>query len=692
MFPFGITFYPDLLPKEEWEKNFLKIAESGFNTVRFGEMAWGNIEPKDGSFNFEDFDRVMDIANKYGLKVLLGIPAAQAPQWLVSKYPEVLPKANDGMIVPEYGPRPNACKDSKTYKKYVERMAGKIARRYANHLALFAWQIDNEPSYPPLDLTLSKDFCHCDNTKKAFAAWAKEKYGSIEELNERWGTKFWSIEFSEFEDISTPKVGFWDGGNPHIYLDWFRFKSDMLSMWLKDLKGIVKKIDGKHKIGTNSFIGIPNRIPDHDTLAEDMDWYGWDIYPKGTMNLPESLAQHASFWKSVCDARGCEFIVAELQAGPNVRWGYPGEPLGKELRTWAHQFIAHGAKGILYHAWRPPQIGSETGGFGLLAPDGSRTERLDKIEVTSKEIKKIEGVLKEHKLMPKVAIAYLKSGEIETYQEQGPPRSAPKGWIQGRADIGLMHGLDSLAGAHRVLWRYLDPAAFIFERNLDEGTPAFQAILLPNPYVLKEKSMKVLKKYVYDGGILITESRFGMKDEHARLYDRPLLEKFFDVRYDRTEIIDDSIELEGINFRAYGYRDIVEAKEGVLYSYKDGRPALIEKKIGKGKALYATFSLFISMIKQADEPILKVLREYLPKPPIEVMAGQNVEVVYWEDSSPILYAINHGDSEEEAEIIIPPKFKKAEEFLYGKRVEIKDGRLEFKFEGREVAVLHLLEK
>ena len=692
MFPFGVTFYPDLLPKEEWEKNFLKISEAGFNTIRFGEMAWGLIEPKDGSFNFEDFDRAMDLANKYGLKVVLGIPAAQAPQWLIAKYPDVLPRANDGMIHPEYGPRPNACKDNRTYKKLVERMASKVSKRYANHPALLCWQIDNEPSYPPLDLTISKDFCHCENTKKAFIEWAKEKYETTEKLNEMWGGKFWSIEFSQFEDISTPKVGFWDGGNPHIYLDWFRFKSDMLSRWLKDLKDIVKKQDQGHKIGTNSFIGVPHRIPDHDVIAEDMDWYGWDIYPRGTMNMPESLAQHASFWRSVCEGRGSEFIVAELQGGPNVRWGYPGEPLGKEIRTWAHQFVAHGAKGILFHAWRPPQIGSETAGFGLLNSDGSRTDRLEKVEVASKEIKKIEGILKEHKLMPRVAIAYLKSSEIETYQEQGPPRSAPKGWIQGRADLGLMHGLDSVAGAHRVLWRHLSPAAFVFERSLDEATPAYQAILLPNPYVLKEKTMKVLKKYVYDGGILITESRFGMKDENARLYDRPLMEKFFDVTYERSEIIEDNIKLDEIQFNAGGYRDIVKAKEGVILTYKDGHPALIEKKIGRGKALYATFSLFMSMIHQADDPILKILREYLPKPPIEYMAGANVEVVYWEDSSPLLYVINHGDEEENVEIIASEKFKGAEDLLYGKKVDFNEGRIEFKLGERQVSVLHLLDK
>jgi len=691
LFPLGITFYPDLLPKEEWENNFLKIYEAGLNAVRFGEMAWGNIEPKPGEFCFEDLDLMLNLANKYGLKVVLGLPTASAPQWLVARNPKVRPMANDGVLAPEYGPRPNACKDNKTYRKFAERIAEKMVRRYCSNPALLCWQLDNEPCYPPLDLTWSKDFCHCKDSNKAFALWAQSRYKTLDELNNAWGTKFWSMGFSSFDDIRTPKVGFWDGGNPHIYLEWFRFKSDSLSSWLRHLKEMVKKIDPHGKVGTNSFIDSPNRIPDHDVLAEGMDWYGWDIYPKGTANSPDSLSQHADFWRSVASGRGAEFIVSELQAGPNVRWGNPAEVYAKEIRTWTHQFVAHGARGILYHAWRPPLIGSETGGFGLLNPDGSRTERLAGVETAAKEIKKIEEILSHHKLMPQVAIAYLKSSDIETFQEQGFPRGAPPGWIQGRMDIGLMHGLDSIAGAHRLLWRYVDPTAFIFERTLSENTPPFEAVLLTNPYVLKEKDMKVLRKYVYDGGILITEARFGLKDEFARLFERPLSEKFFDVTYEKTEVINDAVEIEGLPFKALGYRDFVSVKEGVLLSYKDGRPALIEKKIGKGKALYATFSLFLSLIKQDRTSMVELLRKHLPKPHATLKASESVEMVYWADSTPIIYVINHGDSKEPVEIEPMVKYGKVEDILYGKRVEILEGRIKMDLEGREVAVLHLSE-
>ena len=78
--------------------------------------------------------------------------------------------------------------------------------------------------------------------------------------------------------------------------------------------------------------------------------------------------------------------------------------------------------------------------------------------------------------------------------------------------------------------------------------------------------------FVSEGGTLITDARFGMKDDNAHLYPNPLLEEMLGVVYDHGEINED------------GFLDVIA-----------GRPKkyhLIEKKIGKGKVVYAHFSLF----------------------------------------------------------------------------------------------------
>jgi len=689
MFPFGVTFYPDQWPKDTWEKEFLRISESGFNIVRFGEMAWNWVEPEDGKFDFTDMDMAMDLADKYGLKVVLGIGTSQAPPWLIKKFPHIRPVAHDGTLYPEYGPRPNVCRNNIMFKNLAEIYIKKIVRRYSKHPALLMWQIDNEPVYPPLDVAELKDYCHCHDTKDAFVRWAKEKYGTIEEANRIWGMKFWTAEFSDFSEITPPKGGMWEAVSPHIFLDWYRFKTESLHEWLKWMKSKVRELDKKHKIGTNGFIGICPRVPDHDRLAEGLDWYGWDIYPAGGRLEPRNLAMMADLWRSYTFERETEFHVTELQGGPNVRWGFKDHVHGPEIRLWTHQVAAHGARGILYHAWRPPLFGSEVGGFGILNSAGGRTERLTSIERAGKEIKSVEETLSQHKLMPQVAIAYLRSSEVETFQEQGPARNISGQWSGVREDIGVTHSLSSLSGAHIVLWNHYNPVAFIFERQLEENSLPFQAIFLPNPYLLREKHVKVLKKYVYDGGILITEARFGMKNEHGHLNEKPFLEGLVDITYDHSEIIEDSLQIPDLGLKAIGFRDVVTAKEGIVCGYRDGKPAIIEKTMGRGKVIYATFSLFLTLSKYPSEKAIEYLRSRLPSPPITIEGSDDVEATFWEDTTPIVYLINHGNKSSEVKVTVPKKFIKAQELIKKENYKIENEKIVLPLEEREVKILHL---
>ncbi|HTY12612.1 MAG TPA: beta-galactosidase [Candidatus Omnitrophota bacterium] len=606
---FGVTFYPDQYPKETWEKEFQNIRAAGFGIVRFGEMAWDWIEPKEGDWKFEGLDHALALCEKHKLKVVLGIPVAQAPQWLIRKYPEILHVAHDGHVHPPYGPRPNACRDNDTYRKYAETLTRVLAERYSKHPALEMWQIDNEPCYPPLDLTHNKDYCHCDATSRAFAEWAKDQYKTIEKLNNAWGTKFWTGTFSTFSEITPPRCGMWDAGNPHIWLDWYRFKSESLSRWLNNLRSIIMEYDREHLIGTNGFTTIANRSVDHTVIARGMEWFGWDIYPKGTQNSEESFAQIADYWRSVCESAGAEFIVSELQGGPNVRWGNGGWVKGEEIEKWAELLVRHGAKRILIHNWRPPLYGSESGGFGLTKPDGTPTERLGAVKNIIDRTRKTHDAKRSG-----IAIYFSRSSELQTYQEEGPSRPCPPSWFSGRGDLGLFYGSNSIAGAYRLLWDGKSTHDFIFEEDLSAGKIKHRAILLTNPYLLSRKQMENLQAYILSGGVVVTESRFGLKDPHAHLYPRPLLEELLGAEHQYTEIIDDKIGFSKLDAFAFGFRDIVKIKDGrskAVLKYKDGNPALIERKMGNGKLLYATFSLFPSLLKWENKKLLERMKNAL---------------------------------------------------------------------------------
>jgi beta-galactosidase len=576
MIPFGVTYYPDQWPRDSWDKTFKAIKEAGLNIVRFGEMAWDWVEPEPGRFYFDELDRAMDLCARHGLKVLLGIPTSQVPTWFYRKYPDSRPVAQDGTLYPEYGPRPNICKDNPHYRKLAERLTKKLVSRYRNHPSLLYWQVDNEPVYPPLDHTSSNDYCHCCHTRRAFAAWARKRYGSLRKLNETWGARFWTTSFARFEDILTPKAGMWEAVSPHIFLDWCRFKSENIREWVNHLAGIVKSIDKKHKLGTNGFVGICTRVPDHSRMADGLDFYGLDIYPKGGRMTPRDLAFIYDLWRSFCRAGKAEFHISELQGGQNVRWGAPEYVKGPEIKEWTELALRHGAEAILYHNWLPPLFGAETGGFGILKADGSPTKRLGVIKNVAATLRSPHyGGLKTAATKSKIAIAYLHSSEVETYQEQGPPRGIAGQWEPVRTDIGLMHSMHSLSGAHLAAYQKKNPVDFIFERDLDAGDLSHPVILMPNPYLLSRKQYHNLKMWVLRGGTLITEARFGLKDENGHLYPNPLLEDLLGVVYEYT----------------------VPTRRGFLdvLSGKANRPNLIQKKIGKGKAVYANFSIFMEI-------------------------------------------------------------------------------------------------
>lgn len=577
MIPFGVTYYPDQWPQETWDKTFKEIKAAGFNLVRFGEMAWDWLEPKPGKFDFSELDRAMDICAKHSLKVLLGIPTSQVPPWFYRLYPNSRPVAQDGTLYPEYGPRPNICKDNPNYRKLASRLAKKLVNRYKNHPALLLWQVDNEPVYPPLDHTTQNDYCHCEHSRQNFITWARKKYGSLKKLNEVWGTRFWTNTLSSFDDIRTPKAGIWEAVSPHIFLDWFRFKTDSIKDWINYLTKIVKKIDPNHKVGTNGFVGICTRVPDHSLLAFGLDWYGLDTYPKGGRMTNRDYEFILDLWRSFTRGTKAEFHITELQGGQNVRWGTPDYVKGPEIKTWSELALKHGAQAILYHAWRPALFGSETGGFGILKADGSPTKRLDIIKNVAAELalpnKKGEASFATTK--SQIAIAYLRSSEIETYQEQGPPRGIAGQWEPVRTDIGLMYGLHSISGAQLAVYQKGKPVDFIFERDLDSGQLPYKVILMPNAYLISRKQYKNLKNWIQKGGTLITDARFGLKDENGHLYPKPLLEDLLGLTYDHTEITRN------------GFLDVFDGKPN--------KKQIITKKIGKGKAIYANFSLFLEI-------------------------------------------------------------------------------------------------
>ncbi len=131
--------------------------------------------------------------HEMGGNVILATPSGARPAWLSQKYPEVL-RTNERREKQLHGGRHNHCFSSPVYREKVAIINKKLVERYGNHPALLMWHISNEYSGD----------CHCDYCQENFRSWLKQKYKTLEALNEAWWGPFWSHTYSDWSQVESP--------------------------------------------------------------------------------------------------------------------------------------------------------------------------------------------------------------------------------------------------------------------------------------------------------------------------------------------------------------------------------------------------------------------------------------------------------------------------------------------------------
>lgn len=68
------------------------------------------------------------------------------------------------------------------------------AAHYAKHPAIVGWQIDNE-----INCEVDEFYSEADSV--AFREFLRKQYGTLEKLNEAWGTTFWNQTYTAWDQI-----------------------------------------------------------------------------------------------------------------------------------------------------------------------------------------------------------------------------------------------------------------------------------------------------------------------------------------------------------------------------------------------------------------------------------------------------------------------------------------------------------
>lgn len=177
--------YPEIL-----EQDLERMRQAKINTVSVGIFSWAMLEPEEGVFNFGWLEKIIDRLYESGISVFLATPSGARPKWLADKYPEVL-RVDDTGHRAFFGGRHNHCYTSPVYREKVKIINQELVKCLGKHPAVKLWHISNEYG----------GACYCSLCQQEFRNWLKEKYGTIEELNRRWCTTFWSHRYNHFEQI-----------------------------------------------------------------------------------------------------------------------------------------------------------------------------------------------------------------------------------------------------------------------------------------------------------------------------------------------------------------------------------------------------------------------------------------------------------------------------------------------------------
>lgn len=577
----GVYYYPEHWDENQWERDFKKMHELGFEFTHFAEFAWAQLEPEEGKYDFEWLDRAIALAAKYDLKVVLCTSTATPPVWLTRRYPEVLIKHENGVCL-DHGARQHASFASPIYRKLSYRMIEELAKRYGNDSRIVGWQLDNEPA---VQYDYGKD------AERGFIDFLREKYVDIDSLNVAWGTSFWSQVYSSFNEITIPKSAqvFM---NHHQILDYRRFAAKQTNDFLNEQCKLIKRYAKNQWVTTNY---IPNYEEGHIGGSPELDFVSYTRYMvygdnegigrRGyRVGNPLRIAWANDFFRPVKGIYG----VMELQPG-QVNWGgINPQPLPGAVRLWLWSVFAGGSDFVCTYRFRQPLYGTEQYHYGIVGTDGKTvTPGGKEYSRFISEIKQIRKSAVKKDSKPK---DYLKRKTAVLFNHENS-------WSIDRQKQNYSWStLWHIEKYYRTLKSFGAPVDFISEECAFEDYPV---IIAPAYQMADKELIEKWMSYVKNGGNLVLTCRTAQKDRFGRLPEIPFGGMISDLTGNKIEFYDLLLPHDPgyINFENNVYRwntwgeilaPIAENEIWATYDkeFYSGKPCVTHRTLGKGTITY----------------------------------------------------------------------------------------------------------
>jgi len=495
---FGGDYNPNQWPREVWQEDMRMFNLARINSASVNIFSWAQIQPSEDEYDFAELDDIVDMLAKENSDIVLATATAAMPAWLFKKYPEVSRVDFEGRRH-VFGMRHNHCPNSLVFQKYAARMAGKLAERYADNPRLTLWHVSNE--YGGL--------CYCENCAKAFRVWLKNKYKTLDKLNEVWNMDFWSHRVYEWDEIVVPNaLGDGVAGDRAIFaglsIDYRRFMSDSLLENYKMERDAIRVYDKKTPITTN-LMGFYKNL-DYFKWAKEMDIVSWDNYP--AYDTPWSrVAMTHDLMRGLKDS---PFLLMEQTPSQQNWQAYNSLKRPNQMRAQSWQTVAHGGDSIQYFQLRRSKGACEKFHGAVIAHCGHENTRVFReVSQLGHELEGLGDSLLGADNEAQVGLIFDWENYWALEYTSGPTKD--------------LTYVDQLHQYYRAFYERNIPVDMV---PVDADFSKYKIVLAPVLYMVKDGMQAALEKYVANGGTLITSFMSGIADEtdnvHLGGYPGPL--------------------------------------------------------------------------------------------------------------------------------------------------------------------------
>jgi beta-galactosidase GanA len=703
MFVFGTQYLRGNTPyKDDWERDFAHMKKCGFNTVR-AWIVWNAVQKNETEIDFDYLNEFLDTAGRHDIKVGFLFHLRGAPEWLTRKYPQYYyVNAKGRAFEPAVrantpsGGWPGLCFDYPEVQKMEYEFIERVVKNLAHRKEIAFWEPMNEPhQWVDLDENPVDAFCYCPATRERFREWLKNKYGTIQALNFAWGR-----HHNDWDEVRPPTWRF--GYTDHI--DFRTFTIDNVAAEISRRAEVIRKYDSRPVIA-HAWGGGTITCPNIGAMAFD-DWKNAEVFDMwGYSAFPDSFRQNVMLGLGTDATRsaagGKTIWQSELGAG-DIGSGFErrGRVSPETITGWTWESLRHGAKGVLYWQYRKEKHGPEFAAFSLTDYAGGDTENLRAVTAINK-------VLQEHEDL--FAHSHTESAEVALVFSM---RTFLADWCDHR-DSNM--SIDSISGYYKMFWEENIPVDILHEDYMaDSAVKQYKLIITPLPAALSQNAKDVLKRYVAQGGTLLSDPYFCPYTQHFHLDCEVPGGGFHEVFGCREDDIYACAESEDIIYKGEPlsienghFKETFKLAGGepmAVYA-PDSAPAIIENKYGDGKAIISGVNLGLSYSPRlgvGDDFIrnkAEKVHDSAKKIVMDIAQVHGISLSFRcdcgyiqggflinEDADDVLILINNSKKEHQVRFVIPGRYDDVENMLGDETSDFDRGLFSTAFKPLETKV------